>query len=181
MSERLINLILDEPIFLDRAFVFTTRARIARNIKKYPFPHQMDEKQAEKLVQDVVDAISSFINDWYLIVPMAKTDRMVRHLMVERHIISHEFAEDGFGKTLIWLPSLGLRILVNEEDHLRICCYKPYKDSFSIWKILDSFDDKLSEKLEYAFDREFGYLTSCPTNLGSGLRVSSIAFLPALK
>lgn len=181
MADKLLDLILEEPFLLDGSVIFTTRMRIARNIKKYPFPHQMSEKQAEKLVEEVIDTVNEVINDTCLVIYMVETEGIVRRLMLERHIISSEFAEDGFGKTLIWLPSSGLRILVNEEDHLRICYYRPCKNSTNVLGILDGFDDKLSEKLEYAFDREFGYLTSCPTNLGSGLRVSSIAFLPALK
>ncbi len=181
MDDKLLNLILDEPFLLDRGVTFTRRLRIARNIKKYPFPHQMSEKQAERLVEEVIDTVSSFIDDNCLISHMVETDRLIRSLMVERHIISPEFAEDGFGKTLIWLPSCGLRILVNEEDHLRICFYKQRDNSSGDWDLLDIFDNRLSERIEYAFDREFGFLTSCPTNLGTALRISSIAFLPALK
>ncbi|MCX7706020.1 MAG: ATP--guanido phosphotransferase [bacterium] len=179
--DMLLDLIHNEPFFLNKSAIFTRRMRLARNLRKYPFPHQMNERQAKKLVDDVVDAVSGLTDETCLVIRMDSIDRLIRRLMVERHIISPEFAEDGFGKTLIWLPSYGLRILVNEEDHLRICCYKQDDNSKNVWNVLNNFDNKLSEKLEYAFDREFGYLTSCLTNLGSALRISSIMFLPSLR
>ncbi len=174
-------MILREPEFFDDDVLFTARLRIARNIRNYPFPHQMTQKQAEKMVCEIVDSIAGISDEPVLVIPILETDRLMRELMVERHIISVEFAEDGFGKALIWFPFSGIRILVNEEDHLRISIHTGMRSPEEMWEILDTFDDRLSEKLEYAFDREFGYLTSCPTNLGSGLRVSSIFFLPSMK
>ncbi|MCM8764465.1 MAG: hypothetical protein NC830_03775, partial [Candidatus Omnitrophica bacterium] len=69
----------------------------------------------------------------------------------------------------------------NEEDHLRISCYGEVRNVKKLWEAIDIFDTNLAEELKFAFDKEFGYLTSCPTNLGPGLRVSSIMFLPSLK
>lgn len=181
MDRTLKQLLFNEPLFFYQPLIYTTRLRLARNLKKYPFPHQMNQKQADSFVREVVDVIYKSFDDEPLIIPMADTDRMFRTLMVERHVISPEFAEDGFGKTLVWFPDSGLRILLNEEDHLRISFSCPHDSLKKAWEILNGFDDKLAEKIEFAFDREFGYLTSCMTNLGSGLRISSLLFLPSLK
>lgn len=181
MNSDLKNFILNQPDVDDESVVFTVRLRLARNFRKYPFPHQMGEKQAEQLVEHVIDAIKNFSQDTPLILHMKDTDKIIRQVLVERHIISPEFAEDSFGKTLIWLVQSGLKILVNEEDHLRISAFGKKNEIEKLWQILNDFDDNLSQHINYAFDREFGYLTSCPTNVGPGLRVSSLVFLPSLK
>lgn len=181
MDKKVKDLILNEPVLSDEQLIFTTRARLARNIERYPFPHMMNEKQAEKLALEVVEAVRDIVNDTCIVIPMADVDPLTRGLMVERHLISPEFAEDGFGKILILFPRLKLRILVNEEDHLRISCYDTDGNLEKTWKVLDAFDCNLGDRIRYAFDKEFGYLTSCPTNIGSGLRISSIVFLPVLK
>ncbi|MCM8825139.1 MAG: ATP--guanido phosphotransferase [Candidatus Omnitrophica bacterium] len=181
MDEKLKNLIISEPVLSDETFDFPVRIRLARNISEYPFPHQLTEKQAQIVVSEVISALEKTCTDSYIVINMKEIDRLTRELMVERHIISPEFAEDGFGKALIWFVESGLRILVNEEDHLRISCYGDVRNLKKLWKELDVFDTNLSRELKFAFDKEFGYLTSCPTNLGPGLRISLIMFLPALK
>ncbi|MCM8789266.1 MAG: hypothetical protein NC907_05705 [Candidatus Omnitrophica bacterium] len=175
------DLILNEPMLSDGPLDFPVRLRLARNISKYPFPHQLNKKQAEKVVMEVIDALHKVCDGTYLVIHMHDTDKLTRDLMVERHIISPEFADDGFGKSLIWFPESGLRILVNEEDHMRISYCGEGRNLKKLWKELDVFETSLAEELNFAFDKEFGYLTSCPTNLGSGLRISTIMFLPSLR
>ncbi|MCM8821687.1 MAG: ATP--guanido phosphotransferase [Candidatus Omnitrophica bacterium] len=181
MDDKLKNLILNEPALSNGLIDFSVRLRLARNISKYPFPHQLDEKQAENIVMEVIKALDRVFDCTYFVIKMRDTNRLMRELMVERHIISPEFAEDGFGKTLIWFVESGMRILVNEEDHLRISCYGEVRNVRKLWEDIDIFDTNLAKELKFAFDKEFGYLTSCPTNLGPGLRISSIMFLPSLK
>ncbi len=179
-KSRHLRKLFDEPVIDENPVVFTTRLRIARNLENYVFPHHLSEKDAEYLVNEVIDAIKDFHRTPFVI-PMSETDALIREFFVERHIISPEFAESGFGKVLILFPETGLRILVNEEDHLRICICDKNEDLEKMWNTLDRFDDILSEKLHYAFDSEFGYLTSCPTNVGPALRASALLFIPALK
>ncbi|MCM8764774.1 MAG: hypothetical protein NC830_05400, partial [Candidatus Omnitrophica bacterium] len=114
MDDKLKDLILNEPMLSDGTFDFPIRIRLARNISKYPFPHQLNEKQADNVVMDVIKALDRVVDGSYFVIKMRDTNRLMRDLMVERHIISPEFAEDGFGKALIWFFESGLRILVNE-------------------------------------------------------------------
>lgn len=179
-KDRQIKRLLDEPVVDEDSIIFTVRMRIARNLENYVFPHHMSEKDAESLVNEVIEALKGF-HKVPFIIPMVETDALVREFFVERHIISPEFAENGFGKVLILFPETGLRVLVNEEDHLRICICGKKEKLERMWNTLNRFDDILSEKLHYAFDSEFGYLTSCPTNVGPALRASALLFLPSLK
>ncbi|HOK79419.1 MAG TPA: ATP--guanido phosphotransferase [bacterium] len=175
------NLVLKEPVLSEEPTFFTVRLRLARNIKKYPFPHQMNEKQAEQLVKEVIDVSTCIADETPVIVSMTDIDHVTRNVLIERHIISPEMAEHGFGKILIWFPQMRLRIFVNEEDHLRIAVYGGKENFYNLWDRLNHVDDILSRHFDYAFDREFGYLTCCPTNVGPALRVSSLIYLPALK
>ncbi|HOC03171.1 MAG TPA: hypothetical protein P5065_03705 [Candidatus Ratteibacteria bacterium] len=172
--------IFDELFIDDDPVVFTTRLRIARNLENYVFPHCITKKDAGYLVDEVLMALRGFQGTFF-VVPMAEIDNLTREFFVERHIISPEFAEDDPSKVLILFPEKGIRILVNEEDHLRISICGKKKNLEKMWNILNIFDDNLSRKLNYAFDDGFGYLTSCPTNLGSALRASALLFMPALK
>ncbi|MGC8804449.1 MAG: hypothetical protein ACP5QD_00715 [Candidatus Ratteibacteria bacterium] len=181
MDKQLKNLVLREPVLSEESTCFTARLRLARNIKKYPFPHQMDEKQAMHLAREVIDVSADIADETPVIISMTDTDYLTKNVLIERHIISPEMAEHGFGKILIWFPQMRLRIFVNEEDHLRISVYGGNENFYNLWNTLNHVDNILSRHFDYAFDREFGYLTCCPTNVGPALRVSSLIFLPALK
>ncbi len=175
------DLVFNEPLLSDEPTFFTARLRLARNIKQYPFPHQMSEKQAEQLTREVIDVSTSITDEAPVIISMSDIDNVTRDVLIERHIISPEMAEYGFGKILIWFPEMKLRIFVNEEDHFRISICGGKEDLCNLWNVLNHVDDILSRCFDYAFDKEFGYLTCCPTNVGPALRVSSLFFLPALK
>ena len=101
--------------------------------------------------------------------------------LVERHLISPEFARSGAGSALLLTEDEGIALMVNEEDHLRLQVMRPGLDLDGAYEQADRLDSALDEKLHFAFDQRLGYLTQCPTNLGTGMRASLMLHLPALQ
>ncbi len=157
--------------------VLSSRIRLARNIEGFPFPNSMTSAQMEELVQRVDTAINA--SHSFLLLRMADLPQRERRLLVERHLISPQLAKCGQGAALINKDET-ISILVGEEDHLRIQCLLSGLQLEQADAISQSIDAMLGKHLLYAFDSEFGYLTACPTNLGSGMRASVMVHLPAL-
>jgi protein arginine kinase len=103
-----------------------------------------------------------------------------KQILVERHLISREHAAKNAGSGLVISKDEALCVMINEEDHLRMQALKPGLQLREAWHALDQFDSELEKKLDYAFSQDLGYLTACPTNLGTGIRVSAMLHLPAL-
>src|SRR5260370_26260532 len=97
---------------------------------------------------------------------------MEKQILVERHLISREHAAKNAGSGLVLNREETLCVMINEEDHLRMQALRPGLQLKQAWQAIDQVDSKLEKKLEYAFNPELGYLTACPTNLGTGIRVS---------
>jgi len=157
--------------------VLSCRVRLARNIAGLPFPHNMTAAQMETLAAQVNGAINS--NRDFLLLHMAELPARERKLLVERHLISPDLAQCDGGAALINKDET-ISIMVGEEDHLRIQAMLPGMQLEQADTLAMSVDSLLSRKLTYAFDEELGYLTACPTNLGSGMRASVMLHLPAL-
>lgn len=165
------------------AVIISSRVRLARNLKDYPFPNRMNDTQREEIAQKVKTVMcqGEFCGYKFMAVKMEDMNEFDRVAMVERHLISPEFADGGRGKMLITTENEEISIMVGEEDHLRIQVILP---SFEIEKALliaDRIDTELDKELHFAFDKRLGYLTQCPTNLGTGMRASVMMHLPALK
>ncbi len=163
--------------------VMTSRIRLARNIAVLPFPKSgradfdcdmtcfFDD--ALRSAKDVFDANLYFMRD------LSKEQRMA---LVERHIISLGLANnEKNGAVIIEKHSENMSIMLNEEDHIREQCVVDGFDLDTAYQKIDKFDNALISNLKIAYDSEFGFLTSCPTNVGTGLRASTMLFLPALK
>lgn len=155
----------------------STRIRLARNLRAYPFPNCMTGAQREELSKTVTETINA--DHAFMLAQMAQLPIRERKLLVERHLISPGLAAAERGSVLISKDET-LSIMIGEEDHLRIQCLLPGLQLEEADRISMSLDEKLSETLEYAFDAELGYLTACPTNVGSGMRASVMLHLPAL-
>ncbi len=164
--------------------VISSRIRLARNLAGYPFVNKANRRQR----YEVLDACRNQITNkrladhtiWVLLQEATKTDRQ---LLVERHLISRQH---GSGKNDIPRGvAIGgdetFAIMVNEEDHLRIQVLRSGMQLTEAFDQINRIDDVLEEQLEYAYSRRFGYLTACPTNVGTGIRVSVMMHLPALK
>ena len=161
----------------------STRGRLARNLKQYPFPARASASQREAVERQVKDALlsgNSILSKEFRFVPLENTTQEEAVSLVERHIVSPEFIADRRGKAVLISADESISIMVNEEDHLRI---QVLREGFSLKEAAetaDRIDTLLSENLDFAFDPELGYLTQCPTNLGTGLRASVMLHLPGL-
>lgn len=160
--------------------VMTSRIRLARNLAQLPFPQIMSEpKVAEKVWETVRNGLKN-VPDMNLI-SMSKLSDMERQMLLEKHLISPEHAEAASPYRGITVNKTGsIAIMVNEEDHLRIQCLLSGLQLNQAYRYADDTDDLLEKSLEYAFDDQWGYLTSCPTNVGTGMRASVMLHLPAL-
>jgi protein arginine kinase len=161
--------------------VLSSRVRLARNLKGQPFPgwaKKNDRVKALELIRPAVltlpqmsEAFSESMDNLAL---------LEKNILVERHLISREHAAKNAGSGLVLNREESLCVMINEEDHLRMQALRPGLQLKQAWNAIDQFDSRLEQKLEYAFTPEFGYLTACPTNLGTGIRVSAMLHLPGL-
>ncbi|MBR5245897.1 MAG: protein arginine kinase [Clostridia bacterium] len=160
--------------------VVSTRIRLARNLNEYPFPNKLNTKSRTALNNIIKDAVEMDNKFDLRFVEMKSLARFEAASMAERHIISPEFASDHDGRALMISKDEDICIMLNEEDHIRIQIMKSGFALDEAYEVADEIDDLLGSKLEYAFDERIGYLTQCPTNLGTGMRASVMLHLPAL-
>lgn len=161
--------------------VMSSRVRLARNIRDAAFPGWA--KKAERirvleLIQPAVEALPE-MNDVFF-ATMDRLSALDKQILVERHLISREHAAKSAGSGLVMNRHETLCFMINEEDHLRMQALCPGLQLRQAWAIIDGADSGLEKKLDYAFSPELGYLTACPTNLGTGIRVSAMLHLPGL-
>lgn len=163
------------------SIVLMTRIRLARNLTGLPFPGWAKESQKGAILakcQEAVSRISQMKRSTAL--KMSELTEVERDVLVERHIISRELSASKDGAGVVISRDLGTAVMINEEDHLRIAVLRPGLQLQRVWNTVNAIDNALEDSLDYAFDRKLGYLTACPTNLGTGLRASSMMHLPAL-
>lgn len=164
--------------------VISTRIRLARNLCNYPFPVKLNMQQREKVEQEVKDALfesNSTFSQQFRYIDMQTLSQTEAVSLVERHLVSPEFISRGKGRALLLAHDESISIMVNEEDHLRIQVMQEGLNLDKVYDIADKLDTLLNERLHFAFDNNLGYLTQCPTNLGTGMRASLMLHLPALQ
>lgn len=161
--------------------VMSSRIRLARNLADFPFVRLAGEAERRQITERVQAALAdSPFSPELLPVRVDALSELDRHFLVERQLISREFGE-GQGLRLVFIDRQErFSIMVNEEDHLRIQVMRSGLDLEPAWKLINELDDYLERHLTYAFDEQFGYLTACPTNVGTGMRVSVMLHLPAV-
>ena len=162
--------------------VISTRVRLARNLKKYPFAAKLNDDTAKELVNEVCLGFKNYHDQQgsYLAYRLNELSEIDRLAMMEHHIISPHIAQKQQNCGLLVCEDESASIMVNEEDHLRIQTLTGGMNIKDAFIRANEIDDALTEKFDIAFDEKYGYLTSCPTNVGTGLRVSYMMFLPAL-
>ncbi len=163
--------------------VLSSRIRLARNFDDLPFPGIMDKDKANTSVKRCKNALldnGNALSPNLEFVDLGKMDDISRQALVEKHLISPELAQDYEKGALILKNDNSISIMINEEDHIRIQCFSAGLDLEKTWDLADKVDDLLEENVSYAFDKELGYITACPTNIGSGMRVSVMMHLPVL-
>jgi len=161
--------------------VISSRVRLARNLRKRPFPGWAKKAERTSILElvrprveelpEMQDSFSESLQD------LSALDRQV---LVERHLISREHAAKGTGSAVVINRRQTLSIMINEEDHLRMQSIRSGLQLKQAFKLVDKIDSALESKLEFAYDPQLGYLTACPTNVGTGMRASAMLHLPGL-
>lgn len=168
----------------DGDVVLSTRIRLARNFSDIPFVGRMTGAQRAQVEERVRDAVlngNSALAGRFHYIDMEHCPHVQAVSLAERHLISPEFSQGTAGTALLLLEDESVSIMVNEEDHLRIQVMRPGLDLSGAYDMADKIDTLLDEKLNFAFHDRLGYLTQCPTNLGTGMRASVMLHLPALQ
>src|SRR3989440_704314 len=161
--------------------VISSRVRLARNLKQRAFPGwakkaertailELIKPQVEEL-PEMQDSFSELLQD---------LSAMEKQVLVERHLISREHAAKNVGSAIVMNRRQTLSVMINEEDHLRMQSIRSGLQLKQAFKLVDKIDTALESKLDFAFDPRLGYLTACPTNVGTGMRASAMLHLPGL-
>ena len=161
--------------------VMSSRIRLARNLEKSPFPNRADKKRSEENFNKIKNALSKVdLLKKSIFLDLSKLDGVDKKFLVERHLMSNEHALAGDNKALLVTEEEIISIMINEEDHLRVQVMRSGFDLNEAWNVMDALDNNLAKLLRFAFLPDWGYLTACPTNAGTGMRGSVMLHLPAL-
>ncbi|PTM54732.1 protein arginine kinase [Desmospora activa] len=164
--------------------VISSRVRVARNLSGLPFPMLATSSQSAEVVRKVEEALRQ--EPVHPILRKAELLRMddlsdlEKRVLVEKHLISPHLAEESRCGAVVLSANEAVSIMINEEDHIRIQCLFPGFQPFEAWRLANELDDWFENTLSYAFNEKSGFLTSCPTNVGTGIRASVMVHLPAL-
>lgn len=161
--------------------VVSCRVRLARNLAASPFAPKATLDDQERVINQVLGAAQqSRQMSSAVFFKMNALQNNERQLLVERHLISPALAESKGQRGVLFNPDESLSVMINEEDHLRLQAILPGLQTEAAWRQIDALDDEFGGVLDYAHSKEWGFLTACPTNTGTGMRVSLLIHLPAL-
>jgi len=161
--------------------VLSSRVRLARNLRGHAFPgwaKKAERVKALEVIRPAVESLPQLANAFSE--TMDNMGPLDKQILVERHLISREHQTKGAGSGLVLNKEESLCVMINEEDHLRMQALRPGLQIRQAWVAIDQVDSELEKRLDYAFSAELGYLTACPTNLGTGIRASAMLHLPGL-
>lgn len=164
----------------DHDIVLSSRIRLARNLENIPFPGVSMREEKKRVIKLVKESVSRQTNFKLHIMDLGDLPELERELLVEKHLISPAHAVSGSGKGVLLDDKEIISIMVNEEDHLRIQVLVPGLQLERGWELANDLDNLFEGELDLAFSEKCGYLTSCPTNVGTALRASVMVHLPAL-
>jgi protein arginine kinase len=161
--------------------VMSSRVRLARNIKDAAFPGWAKKPERVKVLETIRPAVETLpeMKDAFA-ESMDNLSTLDKQILVERHLISREHAAKSSGSGLVLNRDETLCVMINEEDHMRMQALRPGLQIRNAWNAINQVDSELEKKLDYAFNADLGYLTACPTNIGTGIRVSAMLHLPGL-
>ncbi len=165
--------------------VISSRIRLARNLADFPFISRTTEADRAEIEQTLHNHITSLqesgkFPQQTLYLDVGELEPVDRQFLVERQLVSRELAESEGARAVVIDPAERFSVMINEEDHLRFQVMHSGLDLGSTWRQIDELDDLIEEQATYAFHDKLGYLTACPTNVGTGVRVSVMLHLPAL-
>jgi protein arginine kinase len=161
--------------------VISSRIRLARNLAEHPFLSSAGESDRTEIYRTIADQLSGETDSDAVLVNLHDVDRDDQNVLVERHLISRQHAAGEGSRGVTISRDERRAVMINEEDHLRIQGLRSGLDLDGLWADVNQMDNALSKDLAFAFDQQLGYLTACPTNVGTGIRVSVMLHLPALR
>jgi len=163
------------------AIVLTTRVRLARNLANQPFPGWAKEAQRSAMLADSMGVVAGLPQmKKGLSLTVEELSDLEKQILVERHLISRELSTAKRGAGVVISRDQVAAVMINEEDHLRLQVLRVGFQLKKVWNAINTLDSEIEDKLNYAFSPTLGYLTACPTNLGTGMRASAMMHLPAL-
>ncbi|MDV3426327.1 MAG: protein arginine kinase [Bacillota bacterium] len=160
--------------------VISSRIRLARNVKGIPFPNKLDKDAARKLSKKITDSFLKDNNENFNSINLWENDKLNNRVCFEKHLISKKLINNREISSFIYNGDETVSLMINEEDHLRIQTITAGLNIKEAYSEADKIDDMMEERLDYAFHESLGYLTACPTNIGTGLRASVMIHLPAI-
>lgn len=163
--------------------ILTSRIRLARNLANMPYPHMLNSEQIGEVINEVASSITgsnSAVADDFQVVRLKDMDELNRVSLFEKHIVSADLVDNYSRAGLVINKQRDVSVMINEEDHIRLQVIYPGFKIKEAYEYANRLDDLMEEKLTYAYDGKLGYLTSCPTNVGTGIRASVMLHLPAL-
>lgn len=162
--------------------LISSRIRIARNIKNMPFPHNLTEEDCKKLIETIEKAFytSAHMKNEFKTIRLWEKNANELNSYLEKHLISPNLLKTPNKSAFIINREETVSMMINEEDHIRLQCINSGFNLKEAYEMADKIDSMLEETLDFAFDENLGYLTACPTNLGTGVRASVMIHLPAL-
>lgn len=161
--------------------VISSRIRLARNLDKFSFPHWEDKAQGEAVLSTIKECLEKSDDLKRLtFFSLDDLDSVEKQFLVERHLMSLDHAQKRGNKAVAIDSEEVISIMINEEDHIRMQVMQSGFNLFEAWNIINKIDDELAKELHFAFLPDWGYLTACPTNAGTGMRGSVMLHLPAL-
>lgn len=161
--------------------VLMTRIRLARNFSGFPFPNTASSGQREEvnaLAREALGRTDCLKDGTFFDIP--ELTELDRNLLVERHLISRELCEGAAGAGAVINKAQTVSVMINEEDHLRMQVLLAGLHLKKVWNLINRLDDEVERRVDYAFSAHYGYLTACPTNLGTAMRASVMLHLPGL-
>jgi protein arginine kinase len=161
--------------------VLSSRVRLARNLRDFPFPGWAKKQERQKVletIQPVVELLPEMKDSFSA--EMDQLPALDKQVLVERHLISREHAAKNVGSGIVINDRETISVMINEEDHIRMQAIKSGLQLKQVYKLIDKVDSEMEERLDYAFSPRLGYLTACPTNVGTGMRGSAMVHLPAM-
>lgn len=170
-----------EGISLEQDVAISTRIRVARNVREYDFPLYMSMEESDNLTNDVLESVKLSLSDSnYKFIRVRDLTPRERLMYIEEHLISPDLTQKTDKSSFLLRDDERATIMINEEDHIRIQTLLPGLNLSKGWQLCSEIDDKLESNLNFAFHEDLGYLTSCPTNVGTGLRASVMVHLPCV-
>lgn len=162
--------------------VVSSRVRIARNIKNIPFPSVMNNERSLEVIEKVRSTVESNSLKQYgfKFININQLNEIDKYYLLEKHLLSTTMLEKGINRGLLVTDDENVAIMINEEDHIRMQALYSGEQIDNCFEVITKIDNLFEDNIEYAYGDKYGYLTCCPTNVGTGLRASCMLHLPAI-